>query len=126
MAQLVGKNGFVDIGGSTIAGIREWKIDKTYDVIDVTAFSDAGTLAAKDKMTGLYQWSGSFSGNHTDAVSYALTGASVTLKLYINNTEYYTGSAYITGSHPAVTVDGEAVTAYDFTGTGALDESNIS
>lgn len=126
MAAISGKNGSVMIGTHEVAEIKSWSLDIGGEELDITDFSSAGY---KEFIRGLTEWSGSFEGNldMTDTNGqYALDakildGSSVTLKLYTNGTNYYTGTAFITGESPSVAVDGLAEVSFNFRGTEDID-----
>jgi len=115
MAHLSGKAGYVDTG-STVAGIKSWTLDYTSDALETTDFGDAGV---KSYIVGCSGWSGTFEG-YKDGVPQSLAGASVTLKLYEDNTYFWTGTAFITGVHANTAHDGIVSYSYDYQGSGAL------
>ena len=112
-----GKAGQVD-AASEVLGIKSWTLDYAVDSLDVTDFDDAGVRAY---IVGCSGWSGSFEG-YKDTTPLPLAGASVTVKLYESQTasQFWTGSAYITGIHINTSHDGIVTYSYDFQGTGAL------
>ena len=123
MANLAGRTGMVYIGGD-IAGIRNWTLDYTVDMLDTTDFADgAATNAARTFIPGLSGWSGTFEGFKDGAPQGLGFSSSITLKLEEDGTYFWQGSAYITGIHPNVAVDGVITYTYDFQGTGELTES---
>ena len=123
MAHLSGRTGMVNISGD-IAGIRNWTLDYTVDMLDTTDFADgAATNAARTFLPGLSQWSGTFEGLKDGAPQALGFASSVTLKLEEDTTYYWQGSAFISGIHPNVAVDGVITYTYDFQGTGELTES---
>lgn len=125
MAQLIGYAGKVTIGANTAAELKNWKMDLGADMQDVTVFSTTGW---KTFLAGLKEWSGSAEGNFdmTDtngqlALQNALiNGTSVALKLYVNATNYYSGTAFVKKVAPEAAVDGVVSVAFDFQGSGAL------
>ena len=123
MANLAGRTGMVNISGD-IAGIRNWTLDYTVDMLDTTDFADgAATNSARTFLPGLSGWSGTFEGLKDGAPQGLGFSSSVTLKLEEDGTYFWQGSAYITGVHPNVAVDGVITYTYDFQGTGELTES---
>ncbi len=117
MAEKSGKNGQVQSATADVAGIREWNLSYDADALETTDFTDAGV---KTFVAGLTGWTGSFSGFDQAAAPLPAVGATVTLKLELDNTDFYTGSALITNASPAVSVDGVNTIAYTFQGTGTL------
>lgn len=125
MAQLIGYAGKVSIGANQVAELKNWKVDISADMADITAFSTTGW---KSNLPGLKEWSGSAEGNFdmTDtngqlALQNALlNGTSVALRLYVDGTKYYSGTAYVKKIAPEAAVDGVVSVAFDFQGSGAL------
>ena len=117
MAHIAGKAGQVD-AASAVTGIKSWTLDYTADTLETTDFADAGV---KSYVIGGSGWSGSFEG-YKDGTPLPIAGAAVTIKLYESQTanQFWTGSAFIVGIHPATSNDGVVTYAYDFQGTGAL------
>ena len=114
--RLVGYGGSVYIG-SDIAGIKSWKVDYIFDVVETTGFDSGG---AKVYIPGLKGWSGSFEG-YKDGFPLTI-GTEVALVLKESQTtgQNYYGQAIVTGLHPSVSIDGLAVVSYDFQGTAGL------
>ncbi len=123
MAPLAGYGGKVVISAATVAEIGKWSMDAGRGLKESGAFGDAWeeSIALRGK------WSGSFEGlfdpadtnGHVALKTAALNGTTVSLKLYINDTNYYSGTAYVELSTGADV--GDAVTAsYKFTGSGTL------
>ena len=125
MAQLIGYAGKVYIGANAVAELKNWKMDLSVDMADTTVFSTTGW---KSNIPGLKEWSGSAEGNldMTDtngqlALQNALlNGTSITLKLYVDGTHYYSGTAYVKKLAPEAAVDGVVSVAFDFQGSGAV------
>lgn len=117
MAHVSGKAGQVD-AASEVTGIKSWTLDYTADALETTDFDDAGV---KTYIIGGSGWSGTFEG-YKDGVPLPLAGAAVTIKLYESQTasQFWTGSAFIIGIHPATSHDGIVTYSYDFQGTGSL------
>ncbi len=117
MAHLAGKSGYVDTG-SAVAGIKSWTCDYVTDVLDTTDFAAAGVRSC---IVGCSGWSGSFEG-YKDGAPQTL-GGTVSLKLYESATAYWSGTAYITGTHASATFDAVVSVSYDFQGTGGLSHT---
>lgn len=125
MAHLSGRTGMLNLETSDEAGIRNWTLDYTVDMLDTTDFADgAATNAARTFLPGLSSWSGTFEGLK-DGAPYALTFSSTTqtIKLEEDTTYFWTGECFITGIHATVAVDGAITYTYDYQGTGELTES---
>lgn len=124
MAALAGTGGSVKLGSNTVAEIGEWSLDIGLDTNEVSAFGDSW----KRFITGLKGWTGSATGrfDQTDtngqvALQNALlNGTTVSIRLYVNATNYYSGTAYITQESPKASVGGTVDVDFSFTGTGAL------
>lgn len=125
MTKFSGAKGYV--GASvTIAGINQWTLDYTVDMLETTDFSVSGVAAY---IPGVSRWSGSFSG-YKDGAPKPL-GTSATVELWLiesasgtgtasTETKSWTGNGYISGVHPTTNFDGIVSYAYDFQGAGAL------
>ncbi len=107
-----------------IAEMSEWSLDVNADILEVTEFGDGW----KVKIAGLKDWTGSFSGrfdesdtNGQDALWSALTGGTMeTLRLFVNATKYWTGTALISSESPSASVDSTVDAEFGFEGSGAL------
>ena len=98
------------------------------DMGDSTTLGDSW----KESIALLGEWSASSEGNfdiHEDtngqtALQTAfLAGSSVTLKLYINSTNYYSGTAYIKSMGVDTKVSDIVTVKFEFQGSGALSYS---
>jgi len=115
MAEAAGKSGYVKEGSNIIAGMKSWNLDYVANTGETTDFADSGH---KTFIICLDEWSGSFEGN-LDGTPMTL-GASYTLNLLLTAALRYYGTAFITGVHPKVSVDGVNSISYDFQGTAGL------
>lgn len=125
---VAGKNGKVAIGDSgnqVVAAIKNWSLELSLETLETTALGDDW----KKYITGLKEWSASAEGNYevpTDSQGQAalqeayLNGTTVTVKLYVNDTSYYQGTAYISSLSVEDPVDDLVTISMDFTGNGAL------
>ena len=94
-------------------------------MLDTTDFADgANTNAARTFIPGLSGWSGTFEGLKDGTPQGLGFSSSIALKLEEDEASLiWSGSAFITGIHPSVAVDGVITYTYDFQGTGELTES---
>ena len=118
MAEVHGKNGDVDIGGSVI-GAKGWTLSYDADVVETTDFSDVGI---KTFIAGGSGWTGTFIVNKSGAPPVDV-GDSVSLKLEEvagEATKDWTGTAIITNLSTDTPADGIVVYSIAFQGTGAL------
>jgi len=102
----------------TIAGVKSWKLDYVFDVVETTGFDSGGAKTYSPTLKG---WSGSFEGYKDGAPLTIGTIVGLELQESSTSTQQYRGSAIITGLHPSVSVDGLAVVSYDFQGTHGLE-----
>lgn len=125
MAAIAGYGGKVMVGANVVAEIEEWGLDIGAESLETTNFSSNGW---KEFIAGLKEWSGSFSGNWDmsdlngqKALQDALLGGTpVALYLYVNDTNYYSGTALIEGEAPKAAVGGKVEVEFNFKGTGSL------
>lgn len=124
---VAGKNGRVEIGATSkkIVGIKNWSLELSLDTLETTALGDDW----KNYITGLKEWTASSEGDYvvpTDTEGQAalqtafLSGETVTVKLFVDETNYYTGTAYINSLSIEDPVDDVVSISIEFTGTGAL------
>ncbi len=118
MAKKAGIFGYVDTA-SKVAGINQWSLDYTVDMLETTDFSASGVASY---IPGVSRWSGTFSGYKDGAPISLGTANSVSLILAetVSTGERWTGVAYISGIHTTVNHDGLVSYAYDFQGVGVL------
>ncbi|HCS73347.1 MAG TPA: hypothetical protein DIW17_05675 [Clostridiales bacterium] len=122
---IAGKGGKLGLGAAVVLDISSWSLELGTDTLDVTAFGDDW----KKFIAGLKEWSASAEGFfsvHTDATGQKalqdafLAGTEVAIKLNVNNTNYYSGNAYISGLSVEDPVDDTVSISFEFQGTGAL------
>ncbi len=115
MAKISGRFGYVGTAAA-VAGITQWSLDRTVDMLETTDFSAAG---AATYLPGVTRWSGSFSG-YKDGTPQALGTTSISLVLSESSvsTGAWHGVANISGVHATTNFDGIVGYAYDFQGTG--------
>jgi len=117
---IAGKSGKLGIGANTVVDIN-----LGVDALDVTALGDDW----KKFLAGLKEWSASAEGFysvHTDTLGQKalqdayLASTEVSLKLFVNATNFYSGSAFISGLSVEDPVDDTVSISFEFQGTGAL------
>ena len=125
---VAGKNGKVVVGASAskkVVGIKNWSLELSLDTLETTALGDDW----KNYITGLKEWSASSEGDYEVPVDTEgqkalqaafLNGTTVTVKLYVDGTNYYQGEAYINSLSIEDPVDDVVSISIEFTGTGAL------
>lgn len=125
---IAGKNGKVVIGAEAtkkVVGIKNWSLELSLDTLETTALGDDW----KNYITGLKEWSASSEGDYEVPVDEQgqaalqkafLDGTTVTVKLYVDEKNYYTGEAYINSLSIEDPVDDVVSISIEFTGTGAL------
>jgi len=124
MAVNIGYNGKVMVGAATVAEIDQWSVDADAKLLDTTKFGDTW----ESKTPGLKSWSGKASGrwDMSDTTGQKalqdalLGGTSVTLKLYTNDTNYYSGTALVKAIGTKAAAGGLVDVDFSFEGTGAL------
>lgn len=125
---IAGKNGKVVLGSSSsdkVVGIKNWSLELSLDTLETTALGDDW----KKYITGLKEWTASSEGDYgvpTDTAGQQalqtafLNGDVVTLKLYVDDSNYYTGEAFINSLSIEDPVDDVVSVSIEFTGNGAL------
>ena len=99
---IAGKNGKVIIGTGTtkVVGIKNWSLELSLETLETTALGDDW----KNYISGLKEWTASAEGDFevtTDTTGQKLlsdaylAGTTVEVKLFVDATNYYTGTAYI-------------------------------
>lgn len=118
-----GSRGEVRVGTTKVAEITEWSLKMEADILDTASFGNQSRTYTK----GLKEWYGSFSARWNMENSIArkafqevcLGGITVTLKLYIDDTHYYSGDALIEPIE-AISPDGSGEMTFHFQGSGPL------
>ncbi len=122
---IAGKKGKICLADDKILGIKNWSLELSIDSLETTALGDEW----KNFIPGLKEWSASSEGDYgvTEATSKQedlqtafLEGTDVTIKLYVDETSYYTGKAIITSLSIEDPVDDVVSISIDFTGNGEL------
>ena len=129
MTILAGKSGKVTQATNFVGDIKSWKISLKADTVETTPMATDSSTAWKTYLNTLKGWDGSIDPQGLDmtdtdgqlALFNLIGGASVVLKLYVDATHYFTGSALITGLSPSADVGGKVDGgSFTFQGTGAL------
>ena len=122
---IAGKSGKLSIATNMVADISNWSLELGGDTYDVTALGEDW----KRFISGLKEWSASAEGSfaiNTDTAGQTalqnafLNGTEVTLRLYINASNYYSGNAFISSLSVEDPVDDAVSVSFEFQGTGAL------
>ena len=128
MAAVAGKGGTVTYAGGNVATLKEWSLDISPDMHDVTSFTTAAPTW-KEFIAGLNSWTGSLTGtldpastgqNNLITDSLAPVSAAVILEKDQTNGGKYSGNALISGASVGVVIDGLVDMGWDLQGTGAL------
>ena len=117
MARVSGKTGSIQVYGATVTGIRNWSLDHTFEMLDVTGFDSSGR---RQFIAGVETWNGNFAGQKDGAPIAIGTSGTVGLTESTTANQIWTGTVLISGRHSTVAVDGVVEYSYDFQGTGAL------
>jgi predicted secreted protein len=120
-----GLGGGVYAGTNKVAEIKDWKLDIDADTLDTSTFDGNGW---KTFIAGQRGWSGSFGGQWKmsdvtgqkawqDAM---LAGTTLVVKLDVNGTNNYTGTAFIKKQSVSTPSNAVVDINFDFQGNGAL------
>ncbi len=114
-------------GTHTVAQVKDWNMDITNEVITVPKFGDTGL---SKQVCGPYDWKGTANAywDMDDTLGQKvlhdalIAGTTVSAKFYINATQYYSGTIYITAASPSVSAEpGNVGTiAFNYEGSGTL------
>ena len=125
---IAGKNGKICLGTSKIIGMKNWSLSLSVSTLDTTSLGDDW----KSYILGLKEWTATSDGDYTitsaseqetvqnGLQSAYLTGTPVIVRMYVDETHYYSGTAVITSlsiDDPVADVVGISI---GFTGCGAL------
>jgi len=111
-------------GGTTVVNaVHQWSIDVGRDTPEITAMGDEWRYF----INGLGNWTGSFqlhndinNAGQTFVRSQILGGSAALAYRFAAGTNYYQGSALITGHAPELAYDGVWGTGYELQGTGPI------
>jgi predicted secreted protein len=135
MANLTGNNGQIKIGGTTVAGVRNYTIDIKSDTIETTTMG----VDSRTYLKGLASWSGSadvfidtdnLTGGGSTITNLIGTGGVVgattaTFTAYLDTVgtpsgKKWDGSIIVTGFSQKSTMDGMIEGTVSFQGSGAI------
>ena len=116
---ITGLGGKVEMGAAEVADIKQWSLNRTNDA---KAYTSSSTAGQTKRLKGNKDWSGSFTCLPALGDVAFDEGDSIVVKLYVTATQFYTGTAIVTGISPTVNVANAEVqeTAVTFGGDGAL------
>lgn len=107
-------------GSGTVDEIKEWTLDVSLNVVDVSSFGDVWN----ENIPSIRSFTGSFSGNYSDLdadqlafQNKILDGETVTFRFYLNADSYFFGTALVTGHSVSIGYDGAAQLTHNLTGT---------
>jgi predicted secreted protein len=125
MAAIAGKGGSVKIAANTVAEVSTWSMDISADMLDSTSLGDDWReyIAGLNGATGSVEvkWDIPNDANGQAAMQTALlNGTTVTLNLYVNDTNYYSGSAYISSLSVEDPVEDLVTATFEAQFTGAV------
>lgn len=116
MAATAGKGGNFTYSNITVL-IQSWTLDYAADMLEVTAFSDAGVEMS---IVGIKRWTCTAIGP-TDATNTADVGDTATVTLFVvAGGVNWTGTAWIESISDSTDTQGVNMRTYTFKGNGAL------
>jgi hypothetical protein len=116
MAATAGKGGSMSYSGITVL-IQSWTLDYAADMLEITAFSDAGV---EKSIVGIKRWTATATGP-LDSTNTADVGDTATLTLYVVDSGVnWAGTAWIESISDSVDVQGVNMRTYNFKGNGTL------
>ncbi|MCK9326799.1 MAG: phage tail protein [Bacteroidales bacterium] len=125
MTAKAGKKGKVEVGANQVAEITGWNADISADLEETTPLGKdwkehtATLLGGEGSAEG--NWAIDSDANGQAALQTALLGGTeVALKLYVDETHYYSGQAFISNMSVGVEAGGKVEVSFDFTFNGAV------
>ncbi len=116
MAATAGKNGRLVFDNITVL-IQGWTLDYAADMLEITAFSDAGV---EKSIVGIKRWTATATGL-LDATNTADVGDSATVELEIvSGGAEWQGTAWLESISDGVDTQGVNIRTYNFKGNGTL------
>ena len=125
MAAIAGKGGSAKIGANAIAEVTSWSMDISADMLDSTSLGDDWRefVAGLNGATGSVEvkWDIPNDANGQTALQTAmLNGTTVTLNLYVNSSNYYSGTAYVSNLSVEDPVEDLVTATFEAQFTGAV------
>ena len=125
MAAIAGKGGSAKIGANTIAEVSSWGLDISADMLNSTSLGDNWRefVAGLNGATGSVEvkWDIPNDANGQTALQTAmLNGTTVTLNLYVNSSNYYSGTAYVSNLSVEDPVEDLVTATFEAQFTGAV------
>ena len=125
MAAIAGKGGSAKISANTIAEVASWSLDISADMLDSTALGDDWReyVAGLNGATGSIEvkWDVPNDTNGQTALQNAiLNSTTIALNLYVNSTNYYAGTVYISNLSVEDPVEDLVTATFDAQFTGAV------
>lgn len=125
MAAIAGKGGSARLGVDTIAEVTSWSLDVSTDMLDSTSLGDnwrefvAGLNGATGSVEVKWDLPNDTDGQ-TALQNALLNGTTVTLDLYVNDTNYYSGTAYVSSLNVEDPVEDLVTATFEAQFTGAV------
>jgi predicted secreted protein len=127
MSVRTGTVGLVKTGTNTVSNLSQWVLDANFEILDTTSFGEEWD----SNVPGVGAWTGSAVGYYNDddtngqaALETAfLAKTAITLKLYVDAVNYYTGSCWIEKLNITDDAKGIVKVTFNFRGNGALSKA---
>lgn len=118
------------IGENTVGYISNWSVEETRDTIEVTQIGQKN----KEIYPTLCYWTASAEGTAdyaSDGSQKALRdamigGQAVQVKFYLNETDYFSGTAYVTAFSTDISAEDKGNVSISLTGSGALTLTSVA
>lgn len=128
MASHHGRNAAVHADGNAVINVYNWTMNRTATPIIQSIFGDTWV---NTHGLGVNDWNGSFEaiGDKTDTNGQVVLddafegGTTVSGRFYLDNTNYYYGTLYITEASDSTDPEDVARTTYSFQGSSTLSKS---
>ena len=112
------------VGEKPLAYVSNWSIEETKDIIEITKL---GSMA-KEKKPTLYSWSASADGTadfendeaQTTLREAMIAGTPVTVKFYLSETRFLTGSAFVESLSIDISAEDKGNISISLSGNGDL------
>jgi predicted secreted protein len=125
MAIKTGSEGKLALGANQVANIKDWKLNTGFTKVEYTNLGEdwdqnqPTTGNFKATASGQFEVDTDTNGQTAIQTAY-LAKTSVALRLYVDATQYYSGTAFISKLDVENTAKGIVTISFEFTGTGAL------